>query len=592
MVKLSDYYEKTQEALDKAKAQVTDAGTGAAQQAGELIPSATLVNVIVDFTSALTEITLFPYQEAFARRIVRSVIEEDMAEVTGLFSRQSGKTETLGWVSAGLMALLPALAKALPNDPRLTKFNRGFWVGIYAPIDEQALICFSRVAERLTCDSASAILAHPDINASVVRCSGGRIVLESGSYCRAKTASPRAHIEGWTYHLIITDESQDLDKEIVQKSIHPMGAFTGATMCKIGTPENARSEFYDAILRNVALDRQQGDPALRCHYEYDYTICSKYNERYKKYCVKEIERLGAFSMAFRLKYKLEWAFDVDLAFSSATLNRVQDRTRGFLHSWSRGPTVAGWDVAKERNKSVVWVIAPDLSKPAPTFGLRPEKKGGATEREEREVICYHKAYVGCLEMEGTNYEKQYELVSNFCLRMGVKRLVIDQTGAGNPIPERMDILLPSVEVIGVSWNSVVAKSFCNTFYYQEMEAGRCSFPANEATQRDHKFGRWMQEHKDVVKVWSGNYMLITKPDDNAEDDHVDACALAAWGTKDPLDVGIAEVMMGDVFSRSFSQPSGDGNFSRHQPSIFDVAQAEAFGQQAGRASRYRRTRRR
>lgn len=105
------------------------------------------------------------------------------------------------------------------------------------------------------------------------------------------------------------------------------------------------------------------------------------------------------------------------------------------------------------------------------------------------------------------------------------------------------------------------------------------------------YGRWLQEHKDVVKVWSGNYMLIQKPDENAEDDHVDAAALAAWGTKDPLDQGVAEVIVGDVFSRSFGSEN-DGAFKKTQPSIFDVAQEKAFGKQSRRANRYRRSRRR
>ena len=52
-----------------------------------------LVNAIFSFCEIYSGVTLFPYQEQFSKRVIRSVLENDGEEITALFSRQSGKSE-------------------------------------------------------------------------------------------------------------------------------------------------------------------------------------------------------------------------------------------------------------------------------------------------------------------------------------------------------------------------------------------------------------------------------------------------------------------------------------------------------------------
>lgn len=555
----------------------------------ELIPAETLVNICTDFMRVITspsQVFLWPYQETLARRVFRSLIEEDMAEITALFSRQSGKTEVMADVAITCMVLFPALHKAMPWDPRFQKYSQGFWVGIYAPIDEQAGLCFMRASVRIGQHQLQPLLEHPELNAGILKNSGGRIVIENGSFMRAKTASPNAHVEGWTYHLLIMDESQDLDKLIVRKSLHPMLAQTAGTMVKIGTPENSRSDFFDAILRNIQRDKDS-DSKHRRHFEFDCYVCAKHSKRYAKYVEEEKIRLGEHSMEFRMKYLLIWHFDTDLAFNDDELKWIQDTKRPFLHSWQSSPTVAGWDVAQEKNKSVVWVCAPDFSRPAHEFSVAPKKKGGAREDEHSKFLCYHKSFIACLEMEGTKLDgppgkSQYDRVAAFCRRFNVQRLVIDATGMGNPVTQRMEMIMPDIEVVGVSWNSTVIKSFVYTFYTQEIAAKRVTYPASEAAQALPMWNRWHTEHKDLTRRWSGNYMLCEKPDENAEDDHPDAGALAVWGTKDPLGTQTADVEVEDLWRVSQSG-------SMLEEAANELQQQRVVG--STRANRYRRGRR-
>ena len=59
---------------------------------------------------------------------------------------------------AGCMVLFPKLAKTYPI---LEKFKRGLWVGIFAPVDDQADLVFSRIVSRLTSEHAEEITPRP-----------------------------------------------------------------------------------------------------------------------------------------------------------------------------------------------------------------------------------------------------------------------------------------------------------------------------------------------------------------------------------------------------------------------------------------------
>lgn len=53
------------------------------------------------FVEEFCGVPFYPYQREFAYRIVESLVLNDAEELTGLLSRQSGKTETLANTLAG-----------------------------------------------------------------------------------------------------------------------------------------------------------------------------------------------------------------------------------------------------------------------------------------------------------------------------------------------------------------------------------------------------------------------------------------------------------------------------------------------------------
>jgi len=108
---------------------------------------------------------LRPYQTPFAERLIESLVLGDGATLSALWSRQSGKSETIANVVAACMIMLPRLAPLFPS--LLDKFKEGLWVGAFAPVEEQASTLFGRIVERLTSERALEFMADPEIDEAV-----------------------------------------------------------------------------------------------------------------------------------------------------------------------------------------------------------------------------------------------------------------------------------------------------------------------------------------------------------------------------------------------------------------------------------------
>jgi hypothetical protein len=266
------------------------------------LPTSELVKVIFNFCELYSGRKFFPYQEQFSKRVIRSVLENDGEEITALFSRQSGKTETVATTVGGMMIILPQLANMpmFAGDTRLEQFKDGLWVGIFAPSLRQAQTSYGRMKDRLQCKQAIAVLQDPEFRLAFSTSNGQTVALTNGSFATAISASDGANIEGESFKLIICEEAQDISNFKVRKSIHPMGAAYNATIVKIGTATTFKGDFYEAIQRNkAAYEKNKGK---RNHFEYDWTIAAKYNPKYAKYVEKEKARLGEKSDEFRMSY--------------------------------------------------------------------------------------------------------------------------------------------------------------------------------------------------------------------------------------------------------------------------------------------------
>ena len=297
------------------------------------ISTTELVNMIYNFCEVYSGKVLYAYQTQFSKRIIRSVLENDGAEITALFSRQSGKTETIAITVGGLMIILPEFANMpmFADDPRLSMFKDGFWVGIFAPSQRQAQITYNRMKARLQCKESVAVLNDPDFRLEFTTSNGQTVALSNGSFCTAISASDGSNIEGESFKFIICEECQDISNYKIQKSIHPMGAAYNATICKIGTATTFKGDFYEAIQRNKK-EYEQGKLRLRNHFEYNYKVVMKYNPKYAKYIEREKSSLRETSDAFRMRYCVTPETRIltsDLRWVRADSIKVGDKLIGF-----------------------------------------------------------------------------------------------------------------------------------------------------------------------------------------------------------------------------------------------------------------------
>lgn len=200
------------------------------------ITTTELVNRIYNFCEVYSGRVMYPYQGQFSKRIIRSVLENDGAELTALFSRQSGKTETVAITVGGLMIILPQLAN-MPmflNDRRLKMFRDGLWVGIFAPSQRQAQTTYGRMKSRMQCKEAQAVLNDPDFRLVFTTSNGQTVALSNGSFCTAISASDGSNIEGESFKFIILEECQDISNFKIRKCL------TGDTKVLTSTGEYKR----------------------------------------------------------------------------------------------------------------------------------------------------------------------------------------------------------------------------------------------------------------------------------------------------------------------------------------------------------------
>lgn len=489
------------------------------------IPTTELVNRVFNFCELYSGKTLFPYQEQFSKRVIRSILTNDGAEITALFSRQSGKSETIAVTVGGMMIILPTLANMpmFADDPRLEMFKDGLWVGIFAPSQRQAQITYGRMKARLQCKTARAVLEDDDFRLQFSTSNGQTVALTNGSFATAISASDGSNIEGESFKVIICEECQDISNFKIQKAIHPMGAAYNASIIKIGTATTHKGDFYDAIQRNKK-EAEIKSTHIKNHFEYDYTIAAKYNPKYARYVEGEKKKLGENSDAFRMSYKLEWIIERGMFIDIATFERnntepLLERTLSDMQSTH----VAGIDIGGVNDDTVVTVCEVDWNMPVIMESRTDEETG-----EDITYLAYNAYVVDWLRISNEpDYEEQYPIIVDYLSHFKLARVVCDATREA-AVAHRLRANL-NCEVIPYVFSSK-SKSDLYKHLEKEIVTGRARVCAGEETQKTVEYQMFLEQMADLQKGYSGAYLVVSHPDERgAHDDFPDSFALAVWG---------------------------------------------------------------
>lgn len=497
-----------------------------------------LVNAIFSFCEIYSGVTLFPYQEQFSKRVIRSVLENDGEEITALFSRQSGKSETISVTVGGLMIILPMLANMpmFADDPRFSMFKDGFWVGIFAPSLRQSQITYGRIKARLQSKTAIAVLEDPEFNLFFSTSNGQTVALSNGSFATAISASDGSNIEGDSFKLIICEECQDISNFKIRKSIHPMGAAYNATIVKIGTATTFKGDFYEAIQRNKSLMASK-TTHIKNHFEYDWKIAAKYNEKYRRYVEKEMKRLGENSDEFQMSYCLKWILSRGMFVDIIKFER--DNCDPFLDRVSydkRATHCAGIDLGGKNDSTIVTIVEVDWSKPV-IMESRIDDETGA----EIMYQCYNTYLIDWLEIKNMpDYEEQYPLVVDYLSHFNIARCLCDATREAS-FSHRLRAN-SKFDVIPYVFSNK-AKSDMYKNLDREIASGRAKIAGSESAKSTSEYGRFIEQLGELQKGWSGSLMVVSHPaENNAHDDYPDSWALAVLACATPGEVNNTETV--------------------------------------------------
>ncbi len=469
-----------------------------------------LVKKLIVFTEEFCDVTLFPYQVPIAYRLIESIVLGDGEEMTLVATRQSGKSEVLSNVLASMMVILPKLSKVYPTW--LGKFSKGFWCGVFAPVEDQADTVFSRIVSKLTSDHAMDFLLDPEIDdkASSGGARGkGRIITlkHSGSLCRMQTCNPKAKIESKTYHFVLIDEAQEADEFVIAKSIKPMLAFNNGSIALTGTATRNKSYFYKMIQFNRRRDINAGRGHRQSHFEYDWKVAAKFNSNYAKFISKEKLRIGEDSDEFQMSYCNKWILEKGMFVTDERLQRMYDSSMPLVKQWWRTPVVVGIDVARSNDSTVVTVLWVDWNHPD-GFGF------------------YEHRILNWLEINNEEWEQQYFEILDFLRNYDVLRVGVDSQGVGGAVAERLQILLPNIDVVAVS-SDAKAQNERWVHLTELIQRDQLIIPGHSKARRTRSWKKFNQQMSDLEKVYRGPYLLAAAPDERgAFDDYPDSLAIA------------------------------------------------------------------
>lgn len=542
-----------------------------------------LVGKVLAFCETVNGIEFYAYQKTLAYRIIESLLLRDGASITALFSRQSGKSETVSSVGLGLCLLLPTLARIWPDDERLMMYKGGILIGVFAPKADLSGPIYLKMRNRAESERVQAIMADPDLDIGLVQSRGDAMGFTNGSAVRAQTASDTTLTEGATYHLILIDEAQRVSKAKVLKEIGPMLAATNGTMVKIGTAWMSRGGFHNDIQFNLDQE-EQGGPKNHYQFDYEQVIAEKrstYNRQkrdfeagrrqsppdpfhlnYEKWVMAELARLGGNKDAeeFKMNFRLKWQDSRVVAIKESLLRDQSLSGEEMNVPKHFGFQVAGLDVAKEQDSTVLTVMEVDLTQP-----LMDEGQVARDADDDGEQVLYFNKYIlGWLEQQGSFEGKQYKAIVDFLGNYSVSFMYVDATGIGDPVCERLQVLL---EPMGIEVEpfrfTMASKSDLFKYYLQELNAHRVWSPAGEETIKSAEHQKFMAEHINLEREYHGAYLVCSAPP-GEHDDYPCSGALAVLASK----------------KRVASMPVVE-----MEQQVF-YGEARTGGRVAGRASRY------
>lgn len=447
--------------------------------------------IIIDFMVASTEIIsgidFFDYQKVYLKRIFRSIVLREGATIVGVWSRQSGKTQTTSAAIITLCILMPKLGQLFEE---LADYKRGFFAGIFAPTEKQAKISYQKIKSILRSERCKNFMSDPSIGVEVL---GEGVKLSNGSLVFYGSAKMSSNIEGDTGHLIYLDETQDIQEDVFYYKINPMRAFTNATLVATGVPSD--NYFFKTLYNEAKVNSAFLPEEKKLLYEFNYLTVSKYNKFYDIFVKNEMKKRGDNSTYFRRNFLLDWSlfenknnnFNVDIFIRNCCKEYLD------YNDYTGGAVIGGLDIAYV-GTSVL------------TIG-----EVVTTDRANGDFL-YKEHILKILDVQYfSNYStvRLQEEISAY-IRKYENRFIFtfDATGGGQFFVDTFKKLFPDLSGIVKSFSAnKKSKSYLTNAFIELVNTKRIYYPASEKARNLEKWKNFMKQlsHTELVEYADGVY---------------------------------------------------------------------------------------
>ena len=234
-----------------------------------------------------------------------------------------------------------------------------------------------------------------------------------------------------------------------------------------------------------------------------------------------------------MAYNLKWVLERGMFVDPIKFGALGDVNLNTVHTDFRAVHVAGIDLGKSSDSTVITIVEVDFTKP-----VIVEK---SQDLNSPDFVVYETTVKNWVEILGDDYEVQYHQIMDVLKNYNMHRLVIDATAVGSPIADRLSANLP-YEVIPYVFGTQ-SKSHLYKHYDGEIKSGRFKYPASPEVKETREYRKFEKQHIDLQKGYSGQYLVVGHPDERgAHDDYPDSTALAVWGERGE---GVAKPVMED-----------------------------------------------
>lgn len=246
----------------------------------------------------------------------------------------------------------------------------------------------------------------------------------------------------------------------------------------------------------------------------------------------------ADGLASHNSYRIQWILEKGMFTTSERLDALGDKSmQSVVHAYHRTPVVAGIDVGRKQDKTIVTVVYVDWDNPDP-FGL------------------YYHQVLNWLDLEGMDWEEQYFRITEFLANYNIWKIGVDVGGLGDVVAQRLQVLMPHIEMVQLgSANSDQSARW--KYLKQLLEHGQISWPDGSKVRTRKVWKRFRQEMEDLEIHFKGPYVLAEAPKTtDAHDDYPDSLSMACILShlEDNEESGQVEISSNVLYGRS--QKSG------------------------------------